>query len=133
MSWGLEARFPFLDLDWLQLAYSLDPTCKMSTTHPDGKRIEKHILRTAFDDEVGVHGGVGVGVGVGGWGVGGQGGGRWFWWWSWSSSCSLAPPSNTHLLTHLLTHTHSPSLTHSHSLTHSLSFLAPFATNKMTD
>jgi asparagine synthetase B (glutamine-hydrolysing) len=52
MAWGLEARFPFLDLDWLQLAYSLDPTCKMSSTHPDGKRIEKHILREAFDDQV---------------------------------------------------------------------------------
>jgi asparagine synthase (glutamine-hydrolysing) len=52
MSWGLEARFPFLDLDWLELAYSLDPTSKMSTTHPEGKRIEKHVLRSAFDDKV---------------------------------------------------------------------------------
>ena len=49
MSWGLEGRFPFLDIDWLKLAYSLDPTCKMASSHPEGKRIEKHILRAAFD------------------------------------------------------------------------------------
>ena len=52
MSWGLEARFPFLDLDWLKMAYSLDPTCKLSSTHPDGKRMEKYVLRQAFDEEV---------------------------------------------------------------------------------
>ena len=51
MSWGLEGRFPFLDVDWLARAYTLDPTCKMAGTHPDGPRMEKHILRAAFDDE----------------------------------------------------------------------------------
>ncbi len=50
MAWGVEARVPFLDADFLQEALSFDPTAKMSTTHPDGPRMEKHILRTAFDD-----------------------------------------------------------------------------------
>lgn len=51
MSWGLEGRFPFLDIDWLEMAYTLDPTCKMASTHPDGKRIEKHLIRAAFDSK----------------------------------------------------------------------------------
>lgn len=51
MAWGLEGRFPFLDQDFLRLAFTLDPTCKMSSSHPDGKRIEKHVLRAAFDDK----------------------------------------------------------------------------------
>ncbi len=43
-AWGVEARVPFLDRDFLDVAMSINPTDKMIT--PD--RIEKHILREAF-------------------------------------------------------------------------------------
>jgi asparagine synthase (glutamine-hydrolysing) len=46
MAWGVEARVPFLDKDWLDLAMTLDPVHKMCGTHPDGKKIEKWALRT---------------------------------------------------------------------------------------
>lgn len=45
MSWGLEARVPFLDQEFLQLSMNLDPKEKMIK---EG-RIEKYILRKAFD------------------------------------------------------------------------------------
>jgi len=45
MAWGVEARVPFLDREFLEYAMNLDPACKMS-----GNRIEKHLLRAAFDD-----------------------------------------------------------------------------------
>jgi len=45
-AWGLEARVPFLDVDFLNVAMNVDPAEKMIT--PD--RMEKHILRQAFDD-----------------------------------------------------------------------------------
>ena len=51
MAWGVEARVPFLDQDVLDYAMTFDPTSKMSGTHPDGPRIEKHLLRAAFDDK----------------------------------------------------------------------------------
>ncbi|XP_023324027.1 asparagine synthetase [glutamine-hydrolyzing] 2 [Eurytemora carolleeae] len=44
MAWGLEARVPFLDREFLEYAMNLDPSCKMS-----GDRIEKYALRKAFD------------------------------------------------------------------------------------
>jgi len=50
MSWGVEARVPFLDKAFMEFALSFDPTEKMAGTHPDGPRIEKHVLRAAFDD-----------------------------------------------------------------------------------
>jgi len=50
MAWGVEVRVPFLDRDFLDFALGFDPTHKLSGTHPDGARIEKHILRAAFDD-----------------------------------------------------------------------------------
>ncbi|XP_071715433.1 asparagine synthetase [glutamine-hydrolyzing]-like [Rutidosis leptorrhynchoides] len=48
-AWGLEARVPFLDKDFINVAMSIDPAAKM--INMDQKRIEKWILRRAFDDE----------------------------------------------------------------------------------
>ncbi|KAL2019705.1 hypothetical protein VTK56DRAFT_9242 [Thermocarpiscus australiensis] len=44
-AWGLEARVPFLDKEFLEVAMNIDPQEKMIT----GERIEKYILRKAFD------------------------------------------------------------------------------------
>ena len=44
-AWGVEARVPFLDLEFLELAMSFDPDEKMSI----GQRTEQHILRKAFE------------------------------------------------------------------------------------
>ncbi|CAI4215364.1 unnamed protein product [Parascedosporium putredinis] len=44
-AWGLEARVPFLDKQFLETAMNIDPQDKMIT---EGK-IEKYILRKAFD------------------------------------------------------------------------------------
>ena len=44
-AWGVEARVPFLDLDFLELAMGIDPAHKMCG---EG-RIEKQLLRTAFE------------------------------------------------------------------------------------
>lgn len=44
-AWGLEARVPFLDKDFLELSMNIDPQEKMITKD----RIEKYILRKAFD------------------------------------------------------------------------------------
>ena len=49
MAWGLEVRPPFLQKDFVEYVMDLDPTCKMVDSHPI--RIEKYILRTAFDTE----------------------------------------------------------------------------------
>jgi len=46
MAWGLEARVPFLDRQFLEYAMNLDPAAKMS-----GDRMEKYIVRQAFDDK----------------------------------------------------------------------------------
>lgn len=43
-AWGVEARVPFLDTEFIDTAMSLDPECKMIS---DG-RMEKNILREAF-------------------------------------------------------------------------------------
>ncbi|CAN0919603.1 Asparagine synthetase [glutamine-hydrolyzing] 3 [Linum grandiflorum] len=48
-AWGLEARVPFLDKEFIDVAMSIDPEWKM--IRPDLGRIEKWILRNAFDDE----------------------------------------------------------------------------------
>ena len=47
-AWGVEARVPFLDLEFLELAMRVDPAAKMCG---NGK-IEKHILREAFAGEL---------------------------------------------------------------------------------
>ena len=44
-AWGVEARVPFLDVEFLEVAMSMDAEHKMCT---DG-RIEKHVLRAAFE------------------------------------------------------------------------------------
>lgn len=50
MAWGLEARVPFLDRDFLDLCMNIDPSDKMIDTK-NGK-IEKYILRKAFDTSI---------------------------------------------------------------------------------
>lgn len=45
-AWGIEARVPFLDREFLDVAMSFDPEHKMIR---DG-RMEKHVLRQAFED-----------------------------------------------------------------------------------
>jgi len=48
MAWGLEARVPFLDKDFLEVSMNVDPASKMS-----GPGImEKYIIRKAFDVSV---------------------------------------------------------------------------------
>jgi asparagine synthase (glutamine-hydrolysing) len=47
-AWGVEARVPFLDKEFVDLAMRINPQAKMCQ---DG-RIEKHILRDAFDGEL---------------------------------------------------------------------------------
>lgn len=49
MAWALEARVPFLDRHFLDVAMKIDPTYK----RPDRAtgKMEKHILRKAFDDQ----------------------------------------------------------------------------------
>lgn len=46
-AWGVEARVPFLDSDFLDEAMTIRPEEKM--IRPDLGRMEKHILRQAFD------------------------------------------------------------------------------------
>ncbi|KAH9718683.1 Asparagine synthetase (glutamine-hydrolyzing) 2 [Citrus sinensis] len=48
-AWGVEARVPFLDKEFINTAMSIDPEWKM--VRPDLGRIEKWILRNAFDDD----------------------------------------------------------------------------------
>ena len=45
-AWGIEARVPFLDKEFLDTAMRINPADKMIT----GDRIEKHVLRKAFSD-----------------------------------------------------------------------------------
>lgn len=47
-AWGLEARVPFLDKEFLDVAMAIDPQEKM--VRPAEGRIEKYIMRKAFDD-----------------------------------------------------------------------------------
>uniref|UniRef100_A0A1D1YYY2 Asparagine synthetase [glutamine-hydrolyzing] n=1 Tax=Anthurium amnicola TaxID=1678845 RepID=A0A1D1YYY2_9ARAE len=47
MAWGLEARVPFLDASFLNVAMNVNPKEKMFK--PGGERMEKYILRKAFD------------------------------------------------------------------------------------
>jgi asparagine synthase (glutamine-hydrolysing) len=45
-AWGVEARVPFLDKDFMDVAMGIDPAAKMAGPG----RMEKHILREAFAD-----------------------------------------------------------------------------------
>ncbi|GAX77656.1 hypothetical protein CEUSTIGMA_g5099.t1 [Chlamydomonas eustigma] len=47
MAWGVEARVPFLDKEFLDVAMSIDPAEKMIDKKKG--RIEKYIMRKAFD------------------------------------------------------------------------------------
>ncbi len=50
MAWGVEARVPFLDLEFIDVAMGMDAAHKMAGVMPDGSRkIEKHVLRAAFE------------------------------------------------------------------------------------
>lgn len=53
MAWGLEARVPFLDKKFLQVSLeTLPPELKQCAYEEDGikkSRIEKHVIRAAFD------------------------------------------------------------------------------------
>ncbi|XP_062020812.1 asparagine synthetase [glutamine-hydrolyzing] 3-like [Rosa rugosa] len=48
-AWGVEARVPFLDKEFIKTAMDIDPEWKMIM--PDLGRIEKWVLRKAFDDD----------------------------------------------------------------------------------
>ena len=58
MAWGVEGRVPFLDKDFIDIAMGLNPSDKMSIKLAEGaegrgnggQRIEKWILRKAFED-----------------------------------------------------------------------------------
>ncbi|WP_445945119.1 asparagine synthase B [Shewanella sp.] len=47
-AWGLEARVPFLDKEFMDVAMRINPQAKMSTNG----RMEKHILRQAFEHKL---------------------------------------------------------------------------------
>lgn len=49
MAWGVEARVPFLDKQFLEVAMNIDPAEKLHDRSQG--RMEKYILRKAFDDE----------------------------------------------------------------------------------
>jgi len=52
MAWSVEARVPFLDREFMEFAFSFDPTQKMCKDEVSGKkRCEKYLLRKAFDVE----------------------------------------------------------------------------------
>jgi asparagine synthase (glutamine-hydrolysing) len=45
-SWGLEARVPLLDPEFIEYYWSIEPTLRMPTTHS----MEKYLFRKAFDN-----------------------------------------------------------------------------------
>jgi len=47
MAWGVEGRVPFLDNEFLEFAMGFDPSMKLCGGEEN--RVEKHILRAAFD------------------------------------------------------------------------------------
>src|SRR5690606_40087333 len=50
MAWGVEARVPFLAIEFLDVAMRMDATAKMVGVRPDGSvRIEKAALREAVE------------------------------------------------------------------------------------
>jgi asparagine synthase (glutamine-hydrolysing) len=51
MAFGLEARVPFLDKDFVDSCMSVDPEEKMHHDQDGKKRMEKYALRKAFDDK----------------------------------------------------------------------------------
>jgi len=49
MAWGVEPRVPFLDVEFLEVAMRMDAANKMVRPGPGGRKIEKAILREAFE------------------------------------------------------------------------------------
>lgn len=49
MAWGVEPRVPFLDKTFLETAMPIHPDLKLAANKKDDKKIEKYILRKAFD------------------------------------------------------------------------------------
>lgn len=49
MAWGVEARVPFLDRDFMEASMSFDVAQKMCVDEAGAKRMEKWVLRKAFD------------------------------------------------------------------------------------
>ncbi len=49
MAWGVEARVPFLDTEFLDVAMRLDAQAKMVDSASSTRRIEKAVLREAFE------------------------------------------------------------------------------------
>lgn len=49
LAWGVELRVPFLHKDFIEYCMSIDPLDKMISSND--KKIEKFILRSAFDDK----------------------------------------------------------------------------------
>jgi len=49
MAWGVEPRVPFLDVEFLEVAMRMDAAHKMVGARNDGRRIEKAVLREAFE------------------------------------------------------------------------------------
>lgn len=49
MAWGVEARVPFLDRRFMETALSFDVSQKMCVDEAGAKRVEKWVLRKAFD------------------------------------------------------------------------------------
>jgi asparagine synthase (glutamine-hydrolysing) len=49
MAWGLEARVPFLDSEFLDVAMSIPANTKLHGKAPYNFVMEKHVLRKAFD------------------------------------------------------------------------------------
>lgn len=49
MAWSIEARVPFLDRRFMEKAFSFAPTQKMCVDADGKKRVEKWVLRKAFD------------------------------------------------------------------------------------
>lgn len=52
MAWGVEARVPFLDRKFLDFAMEMSPRQKMCLDDSGKSRIEKFILRSAFDTKL---------------------------------------------------------------------------------
>jgi asparagine synthase (glutamine-hydrolysing) len=48
-AFGIECRLIFLDKDVVEYSMNIDPVHKLSGTHPDGPKQEKHLLRAAFE------------------------------------------------------------------------------------
>ncbi len=51
-AWGVEARVPFLDREFLDVAMNIDPELKVPRNAPREKPIEKYMLRKAFEGSI---------------------------------------------------------------------------------